>query len=94
MTREEQICKQSVEYVKETYSPSIMSEFQAAMNMAAMKSFIAGAQWADETMLQEVLKWLDENFLDVHVLHDDRLEGDFDNKEQMLRSFKDRFNIK
>lgn len=43
--------------------------------------------------LKEVLKWLDENFSDVHVLHDDRLEGDFNSKEQMLQSFKERFNI-
>ena len=62
MTREEQICNQSVKYVKETYSPSTMSEFQAAMNMTAMKSFIAGAQWADKSILQKVLEWLDENF--------------------------------
>ena len=46
-----------------------------------------------EKALKEVLKWLDENFCDVHVLHDDRLAGDFESKEQMLQSFKERFNI-
>jgi hypothetical protein len=46
-----------------------------------------------EEALKEVLKWLEENFYDVHVLHDDRLEGDFESKEQMLQSFKERFNI-
>lgn len=56
-------------------------------------SFIAGAQWADRTMLQEVLEWLNENFSDVHVLYDDRLEGDFESKEQMLQAFKEQFNI-
>ena len=56
-------------------------------------SFMEGAYWANKTMLQEVLKWLDENFYDVHVLHDDRLEGNFGSKEQMLQSFKERFNI-
>lgn len=48
MTREEQICSQSVKYTKETHSPSSTSEFQTAMNIAVMKAFIAGAQWADE----------------------------------------------
>lgn len=46
-----------------------------------------------EETLKEVRKWLDENFSDVHVLHDDRLEGDFSNKEQMLQSFEEQFNI-
>jgi hypothetical protein len=46
-----------------------------------------------EEALKEVLEWLDENFYDVHVLHDDRLEGDFESKEQMLQSFKEQFNI-
>ena len=35
MVREEQICKQSVKYVKETHSPSSISEFQTAMNISA-----------------------------------------------------------
>ena len=47
-----------------------------------------------EEALKEALEWLSENFYDVHVLHDDRLEGDFESKEQMLQSFKERFNIK
>ena len=46
-----------------------------------------------EETLKEVIEWLEENFFDVHVLHDDRLQGDFNNKEQMLQSFKERFNI-
>lgn len=93
MTRKEQIHNQSIKYIKETHSPSSASEFQAAMNIAVVKAFTAGAQWADKTILQEVLKWLNENFYNVHVLHDDRLKGDFESKEQMLQSFKERFNI-
>ena len=46
-----------------------------------------------EEALKEVLEWLEENFSDVHVLHDDRLEGNFESKEQMIQSFKERFNI-
>ena len=46
-----------------------------------------------EESLKEVLEWLDENFCDVHVLHGDKLVGDFESKERMLQSFKERFNI-
>jgi hypothetical protein len=46
-----------------------------------------------EEALKEVLEWLCKNFSDVHVLHDDRVEGNFENKEEMLKSFKERFNI-
>ena len=46
-----------------------------------------------EEAYKEVLNWLDENFYDVHVLHDDRLEGGFESKGQMLQSFKEQFNI-
>ena len=46
-----------------------------------------------EEALKEVFEWLNENFYDVHVLHDDRLEGDFESKEQMIQSFKEHFNI-
>lgn len=48
MTREEQICDQSVKYVKETHSPSSVTECQAAMNISVVKAFTAGAKWADE----------------------------------------------
>ena len=69
-----------------------------------MTHFIAGAQWADKTMLQEVLEWLDENFYNKIDMHPDYynseynfdiigLNSDFISKEQMLQSFKEQFNI-
>ena len=61
MIREKQITAKASAYVKDTHSPSHVSDFQAAMNIAAGKAFIAGAKWADKTILQEVLEWLDEN---------------------------------
>jgi len=94
MTRKEQICKQSGKYVKETHSPSSVSECQAAMNIAAMKSFVAGAQWADETMLKEVIEWLKKH---TYSIYDRKGHCDFginfESEEQMLQSFKERFNI-
>jgi len=57
-------------------------------------SFIAGAQWADRTMLQEVLGWLKKNTYSIY----DRKEHcdfgiNFESEEQMLKSFKEYFNI-
>lgn len=57
-------------------------------------SFIAGAQWADRTMLQEVLEWLKKNTYSIY----DRKEHcdfgiNFESEEQMLQSFKEYFNI-
>jgi hypothetical protein len=58
-------------------------------------SFIAGSKWADKTILQEVLEWLEEITNDG----DDGCDSSmvyftpFDYKEQMLQSFKERFNV-
>ena len=57
-------------------------------------SFIAGAQWADRTMLQEVLEWLKKHTYSIY----DRKEHcdfgiNFESEEQMLQSFKEYFNI-
>lgn len=52
-----------------------------------------------EEVLNEVLKWLDENFYTSDIEQTDSylpkyiLDGNFVNKEQMLQSFKERFNI-
>lgn len=102
MTREEQICNQSVRYTKETHSPSNVSECQAAMNIAVMKAFIAGAQWADKTILQEVLGWLKEHcwrrettasFLMQEDPPSYEIVMNFESGEELFQSFKERFNI-
>lgn len=49
--------------------------------------------------LKEVLEWLDENFFTGEIVGyysdvpDIIVHGKFDCKEQMLQSFKERFNI-
>jgi hypothetical protein len=67
------------------------------MNIAAVKAFTAGAKWADRTILQEVLIWLDEHTYDEQYLLDDTPDAvgiaPYHTKEAMLRSFKERFNI-
>lgn len=52
----------------------------------------------DKIALKEVLKWLDKNFYNKIDMIDysfdiTGLNSDFDSKEQMLQSFKERFNI-
>lgn len=100
MIREKQITAKASRYVKDTHSPSYVSDCQAAMNIAAGKAFIAGAQWADKTMLQEVLEWLEDNFFtgeqeisQYSIEVEPILKGVFSSKEQMLQSFKERFNV-
>ena len=55
-----------------------------------------------EEVLKEVLEWLDENFYEHEDFSFDFVEDtpyqcpiecDFESKEQMLQSFKERFNI-
>jgi uncharacterized protein (DUF927 family) len=52
-----------------------------------------------EEALKEVLEWLDENFYTSDIEFADSylpeyvLNGNFESKEQMLQSFKERFNI-
>lgn len=95
MIREKQITTKASRYVKDTHSPSHVSDFQAAMNIAAGKAFIAGAEWADETILKEVLEWLDEitDNGDDGCGHSMVYFTSFDYKEEMFKLFKERFNI-
>lgn len=52
-----------------------------------------------EEALKEVLEWLDENFFTGEIdgyysdVPEHIVQGKFDYKEEMLQSFKERFNI-
>lgn len=46
-----------------------------------------------ELALQEVLKWLEENFYTVYCLHDEYITGEFVNAEEMIYSFKKEFKL-
>lgn len=61
MTKEDTYTQQAFEYVRKNHSPSEVSDFQAAMNIAVMKAFVAGAQWADKTIVDKACEWLIEN---------------------------------
>lgn len=63
MTREEQIREASINYQLSINPRAIggdaFSDFAREMNVNP--SFIAGAKWADETMIEKACKWLLEN---------------------------------
>ena len=94
MIREKQITAKASTYVKDTHSPSSVSECQAAMNIAVVKAFTAGAQWADKTMLQEVLEWLKKHTYSIHYRKEHCNFGiNFESEEEMIQTFKKQFNI-
>ncbi len=37
------------------------NDFQNAMNTAVLKAYMAGAQWADETMIEKARNWIEDN---------------------------------
>ena len=82
MTREEQIESMADNY----YEDHIIK---------SSDDFIASAQWADKTMLKEVLKWLEETTIDDAdgCGHPIVSFTYFESKEEMLQSFKEQFNI-
>lgn len=62
--KEDIYSQQAFEYVRKNHSPSEVSDFQAAMNIAVMKAFIAGAQWADKSVIDKACEWLKDNVND------------------------------
>lgn len=89
MTREEQIIEASRNPI-----------FKTGLIRLDDISFIAGAQWADKTMLQKILEWLDENFFtgeqeisQYSIEVESILKSTFSSKKEMLQSFKEQFNI-
>lgn len=83
MTREEQIKEASIHYDDTFCTGGIQDAFEA------------GAEWADKTMLEEVLYWLEDVTIDDADGWGHPIVSfiGFDNKEQMLQSFKEQFNI-
>lgn len=55
MERKKEYCKRALEYVETHHSPSDTSDCQAAMNIAVVKAFMAGAKWSDEHPSQQAM---------------------------------------
>lgn len=97
MTREEQIKEASIAYTEANCPKAIGGDyFRNKINQFNTNhDFIEGAQWADKTILQEVLEWLEKITIDDAdgCGHPIVSFISFDYKEQLLQSFKERFNI-
>jgi hypothetical protein len=71
-----------------------MSAYETVIN-----SLYEVKDWGRLETLQEVLKWLEENFFTGEIegyysdVPEHIVQGKFDSKEEMLQSFKERFNI-
>ncbi len=68
------------------------------INELILETLDKGKEIGKKEVLKDVLDWLDKNFYDKIDMIDysfciTGLNNDFDYKEQMLQSFKERFNI-
>lgn len=90
MTKEDVYSQQAFEYVRKSHSPSEVSDFQAAMNIAVMKAFIAGAQWADKDLIEKGVKWIIENFPSSHGISNMMYADDFKKDMESIDSISKR----
>ena len=60
MTRKEEYYTEAWKYVETNHSQAD-NDFQNAMNTAVLKAYMAGAQWADETMIEKARNWIEDN---------------------------------
>ena len=68
MTREEQIIEAGIEFTLQNCPMCIGGDnFAEAMReFNRSRAFEAGAKWADQTMLDKVCKWLEEELYDTY----------------------------
>lgn len=64
MTREEQIREASIDYQLSTNPRAIGGDAFAdfAREMNVNPSFIAGAKWADKTMIDKACEWIEDTY--------------------------------
>lgn len=60
MTREEQIKQAEVKYSDDT----LFDGCDYIGQVAKQEAFIAGAKWADKTMIDNACKWIEDNIFD------------------------------
>lgn len=97
MTREEQREQASIAFTEANCPRAIGGDyFRDLVNPFNINhDFIAGAQWADKTMLQEVLEWLENGTTDTSDEYANPMVAfiTFDYKKQMIQAFKERFSL-
>lgn len=98
MTREEQIKEASIAFTEANCPRAIGGDYFkdliAPFNIN--NDFIEGAKWADKTILQEVLEWLENKTIDNSDDFGHPIVSfiNFENKKEIIQAFKERFNIK
>lgn len=60
MTRKEECYTEACKYIETNHS-NADNDFQNAMNTAVLKAYMAGAQWADKTMIEKARNWIEDN---------------------------------
>lgn len=97
MTREEQIKNASIAYTEANCPKAIGGDYfrNKIKQFNTNHDFIEGANWADKTMLQEVLEWLGKLTSDDADCYGHSIVSFtyFESKEEMLQSFKERFSL-
>lgn len=93
MKRKEEIRQASIDHTISTRPMAIGGDAFADMveDMNVNPAFIAGAEWADKTMIEKACKWLEEN-ADKYVYReydewDDQYYAKY-NKDKMIKEFR------
>lgn len=84
------------ETIREMYNAA--REYEISRNtIIHEETFVAGAEWADKTILTEVFSWLSENFWNYNDDNNEnsycKLHSNFESQDEMLIEFKKYFNI-
>lgn len=94
MTREEQIQLASVENAYKVLAERDILDFAinalADFDNGLTMGFTAGANWADETMIDKACEWLDKNFMNL-ILGKTRsvyAGGNFATVDEMIANFR------
>ena len=92
MTREEQIREASIDYQLSTDPRAIGGDAFADMarEMNINPSFIAGANWADKTMIDKAFEWIEENiggYEDIYYDVGGYVNPEF-HTEEFIKDFK------
>jgi hypothetical protein len=80
ITREEQIKQAEIKYSNDT----LFDGCDYIGQVAKQEAFIAGAEWADKTMIDKACKWLSDN-KDNYIID---IEGETLIDDQMITDFR------
>lgn len=80
MKRKEEIKQAGLYYANNLDDIKPNDEFTKNLCIALGQAYIKGAEWADETMLNKVCEWLEDNIYDYLYINRDFNEADYKNE--------------